>query len=364
LYHIEGGEETLHEQSGCPDGTTVIMRDLFFNTPARLKFLKKDSTEGNYVQSVVDKLALSYPEISFSFIRDGKNVLLTSGDGKLYSAVYSVFGKQFAASLTDVDYEQNHMKVTGYVTTPYACRGNRQMQYFFVNGRWVRNTTCMAALEEGYKNSIMTGKFPACVLKIDIPPSDVDVNVSPSKTEVRFANERAIFETVYLAVKNGILNGENKKEISVGGNTVKKDETFAEKTVPQTSSVYDVRKDKEIKGSFLNEQKESVSTNNIVKSYDKAESNTEKKPADDIKRKSNGVSVRLDSYKTVYKPLPPKNIFIQEIIEEEPEKKKIEDYKFINQNSFIRAGSEEEKNLQTPDPIVEEKYKPELKYIG
>ncbi|MDE6725608.1 MAG: DNA mismatch repair endonuclease MutL, partial [Ruminiclostridium sp.] len=176
LYHIEGGEDTLHEQSGCPDGTTVIMRDLFFNTPARLKFLKKDSTEGNYVQSVVDKLALSYPEISFSFIRDGKNVLLTSGDGKLYSAVYSVFGKQFAASLTDVNYEQNHIKVTGYVTTPYACRGNRQMQYFFVNGRWVRNTTCMAALEEGYKNSIMTGKFPACVLKIDMPSSDVDVN--------------------------------------------------------------------------------------------------------------------------------------------------------------------------------------------
>lgn len=363
LYHIEGGEETLHEQSGCPDGTTVIMRDLFFNTPARLKFLKKDSAEGNYVQSVVDKLALSYPEISFSFIRDGKNVLLTSGDGKLYSAVYSVFGKQFAASLTDVDYEQNHIKVTGYVTTPYACRGNRQMQYFFVNGRWVRNTTCMAALEEGYKNSIMTGKFPACVLKIDMPPSDVDVNVSPSKTEVRFANERAIFETVYLAVKNGILNGENKKEISVGSNAVKNVESFAEKTAPQISSVYSVQKEKEIKGSVLNEQKESVCSDNNSKSYNK-ESDTPKKPADSIKRESNGISVRLDSYKTIYKPLPPKNIFIQEIIEEEPEKKKTEEYKFINRNSFIRAGSEEEKNLQTPDPIVEEKYKPELKYIG
>ena len=368
LYRIEGGEETLHEQSGCPNGTTVIMRDLFFNTPARLKFLKKDSTEGNYVQSVVDKLALSYPEISFSFIRDGKNVLLTSGDGKLYSAVYSVFGKQFAASLTDVDYEQNHIKVMGFVTTPYACRGNRQMQYFFVNGRWVKNTTCIAALEEGYKNSIMTGKFPACVLKIDMPPADVDVNVSPSKTEVRFANERAIFETVYLAVKNGILNGQNKKEISVGGNAVKNAEPFAKKPSTQISSVYDVRKDKEIKNSVLNEQKESVSADNIsksiTKSYSENENDTEKKPADSIKSESREVSVRLDSYKTIYKPLPPKNIFIQEIIEEEPEKKKTEDYKFINQNSFIRAGSEEEKNLQTPDPIVEEKYKPELKYIG
>ncbi|MDE7281201.1 MAG: hypothetical protein K2N36_05625, partial [Ruminiclostridium sp.] len=223
-------------------------------------------------------------------------------------------------------------------------------------------------------------KFPAWVLKIDMPPSDVDVNVSPSKTEVRFANERAIFETVYLAVKNGILNGENKKEISVSGKSLqispKKDESFAEDTALQISSVYSVPKDsvysvsrdKDIKDFIFNEQKESLSADNISgdtsKSYDEVENDTGKNPPDSIKRENRDISVRLDSYKSIYKPLPPKNIFIQEIIEEEPEKKKTEDYKFINQNSFIRAGSEEEKNLQTPDPIIEEKYKPQLKYIG
>lgn len=362
-YHIEGGEETLYEQTGCPDGTTFIMRDLFFNTPARLKFLKKDSTEGNYVQSVVDKLALSYPEIAFSFIRDGKTVLVTSGDGRLYSAVYSVFGKQFAAALTEVDYEQNHIKVSGYVTTPYACRGNRQMQYFFVNGRWVRNTTCIAALEEGYKNSLMMGKFPACVLKIDMPPSEIDVNVSPSKTEVRFANEKAIFETVYLSVKNGILNGENKKEIVIGSKAVKKnDETFNIKAVPQISNVYGTSVNAEPTGSFSNKQKESISDINALNQ--KAVKAAEEKPSPAVKAENDAVSVRMDSYKTIYKPLPPKNIFIQEIIDNEPEKIETEEYKFINQNSFIKAGSEEEKNLRTPDPIVEEKYKPQLKYIG
>lgn len=363
-YHIEGGEETLHEQTGCPDGTTIIMRDLFFNTPARLKFLKKDSAEGNYVQSVVDKLALSYPDIAFSFIRDEKTVLVTSGDGKLYSAVYSVFGKQFAAALTDVEYEQNHVKVSGYVTTPYACRGNRQMQYFFVNGRWVRNTTCMAALEEGYKNSVMVGKFPACVLKIDMPPSDVDVNVSPSKTEVRFANEKAIFETVFLAVKNGILNAENKKEITIGSKAAKNDEIYNNKTSLQISNIYGKSASADSAGIFSNEKKEIVFDENTENIYEKAVKNAEYKPAANIKTDRNAVSARMDSYKAVYKPQPPKNIFIQEIIDNEQGKTETEEYNFINQSSFIKAVSKEEKNLQIADPIVEEKYKPHLKYIG
>lgn len=356
-YRIEGGEETLYEPAGCPDGTTIIMRDLFFNTPARLKFLKKDSSEANYVQSVVDKLALSYPYIAFTFIRDNKTVRVTSGDGKLYSVVYSVFGKQFAASLTDVDYEQNHIKVSGYITTPYACRANRQMQYFFINGRSVKNTTCMAALEEGYKNSIMVGKFPACVLNIEMPACDVDVNVSPSKTEVRFANERAIFETVYLAVKNGILNADNSKELSFG----KKEKNEAQDIAPVKENFFEDKNSAENREMFPPKEYFSEGV---------GEAATEKEedtPKNGFLNAANGEAVHksvLNSPKAIYKPLPPKRIFVQEIFEEEPKENNIEKYEFLNKSSFVRPGTEEEKNLQIPDPIIEEKYKPSLKYIG
>lgn len=387
-YKIEGGEETLHEKTGCPDGTTIIMRDLFFNTPARLKFLKKDATEGNYVQSVVDKLALSYPEISFSFIRDGKTVRVTSGDGKLYSSIYAVFGKQFAASLTEVDYEQNHIKVGGYITTPYACRANRQMQYFFINGRWVRNTTCMAALEEGYKNSVMVGKFPACVLKIQLPPSLVDVNVSPSKTEVRFAEERAIFETIYLAVKNGILNADNKKNVNNSNNdsqdkyqsddkfsaNIADDKDDKHKTesadlcgLYHLSAVKEPSSEEFSHNDSLTSKKNVHNINNDEKAEDDkpiAHDYSYSQSAANNQSSEDRIYARLSSSKTVYKPLPPKNIFVQQIIEDDCEETKTEEYQFINQNSFIRAGSEEEKNFQTPDPIVEERYKPQLKYIG
>ncbi|MBD5103610.1 MAG: DNA mismatch repair endonuclease MutL [Ruminococcaceae bacterium] len=337
-YKIEGGEETLYEETGCPDGTTIIMRELFFNTPARLKFLKKDSTEANYVQSVADKLALSYPEVAFSFIKDNKTVRVTAGDGKLYSVIYSVFGKQFAAGLTEVDYSQNNIRVSGYITTPYACRANRQMQYFFINGRSVKNTTCMAALEEGYRNSVMVGKFPACVLNIEMPAGDVDVNVSPSKTEVRFADEKMIFETVYLAVKNGILNGENSKEMRVG---VK--DTAAEKYAFDTAQN---KPEKIVSGGVENVQ--------ISKVY-----NTEKKIKPENK------PYELNSPKAIYKPVPPKSIFIQEVFEDKTETKtETKSYEFLDKSSFIRPGSQEEKSVQTPDPIIEEKYKPSLKFIG
>ena len=374
-YKIEGGEETLYEETGCPDGTTIIMRDLFFNTPARLKFLKKDSTEANYVQSVADKLALSYPEVAFSFIKDNKTVRVTAGDGKLYSVIYSVFGKQFAAGLTEVDYSQNNIKVSGYITTPYACRANRQMQYFFINGRSVRNTTCMAALEEGYRNSVMVGKFPACVLNIEMPAGDVDVNVSPSKTEVRFADEKMIFETVYLAVKNGILNGENSKEMRVGGKDTaaekyafdiaeKKPEPIVnyasenEKKVSerQDTDYEDDRKVNADSGSGVVSYSESVKQSDISisKVY-----NTEKKIRPENR------PYELNSPKTIYKPIPPKSIFIQEVFEDKTETKtETESYEFLNKSSFIRPGSEEEKSVQTPDPIVEEKYRPSLKFIG
>ncbi|MBQ8612788.1 MAG: DNA mismatch repair endonuclease MutL [Ruminiclostridium sp.] len=214
-FKISGGEITAHEQTGCPDGTTIIIRDLFFNVPARQKFLKKDVTEGNQVQGLIDKLALAHPDISFRFIRDNKQVRCTGGDGDYYSAIYAVFGKQLAMSLIPVDYSTGGISVTGYASSPLFTRPNRSMQYFFVNGRYVRSVICLTALEEGYRNSIMTGKFPACVLNITINPELCDVNVSPSKTEVRFADEKQIFDLINFGVKNAILNADNRREIKL-----------------------------------------------------------------------------------------------------------------------------------------------------
>ena len=212
-FRISGGEVEEHEKTGCPDGTTIIIRDLFYNVPARQKFLKKDVIEGNQIQSLVDKLALAHPEIAFRFIRDNKCIRDTSGGGDYYSAIYSVFGKQFAASLIPVDFSLNSVSVTGYVSSPLFTRGNRSLQYFYVNGRYVRSVICTTALEEGFRNSIMVGKFPACVLNITMPPEMCDVNVSPSKTEVRFASEKSVFDVINFGVKNAILNADNRRDV-------------------------------------------------------------------------------------------------------------------------------------------------------
>lgn len=201
-YMIEGGEEMLLDDAGCPNGTTLIVRDLFFNTPARMKFLKKDVSEANSVAGVVDRVALSHPEISFRFIRDGKQTLLTPGDGKLLSAIYAVLGKEFASNLLEMEYSLNGVSVKGYISKPIYSRPNRNMQMFFLNSRLVKTQTGSAALAEGYKNSIMVGKFPACVLNLTVPSEAVDVNVHPSKLEVRFANEKAIYDCIYYGVKN------------------------------------------------------------------------------------------------------------------------------------------------------------------
>lgn len=214
-YRIEGGEVLEYDRTGCADGTTIVIRDLFFNTPARLKFLKKDVTEGNYCAAVVEKLALSHPAISFRFIRDGKQTLMTGGDGEYYSAVYSVFGKQFAAGLVPVENIYRDISVIGFVSSPLATKKKRSMQHFFVNGRSVRSPLCSAALEEAFRNSIMVGNFPACVLCINIDPSQLDANISPTKTEVRFSNEKAVFDAIYFAVKNGLLGYDESREIKL-----------------------------------------------------------------------------------------------------------------------------------------------------
>lgn len=209
-YCIEGGEETVLDDAGCPKGTTLIVRDIFFNTPARMKFLKKDVSEGNAVAAVVDRIALSHPEVSIRFIREGKDVLFTSGDGKLDGAIYAVLGKDFASTLIPCEYELEGVRVSGFISKPFNARPNRMMQYFFLNDRFIKTRTGMVALEEAYKNSIMVGKFPACVLKIQIAPGAVDVNVHPAKTEVRFANEKIIFNAIYYCAKSALQTGDTR----------------------------------------------------------------------------------------------------------------------------------------------------------
>lgn len=203
-YVIEGGEETLLSDVGCPRGSTICVRDLFYNVPARMKFLKKDVGEANAVAGVVDRLALSHPEISFRFIREGRDELLTPGNGDLYACISAVLGRDFAKTLTKVEYTLGGVNVHGYTCRPEGARSNRTMQHFFINGRYVKTRTAMAAIEQAYKGSVMVGKFPACVLCVDMPPETVDANVHPAKIEVRFVNEKPVFDAVYHAVRSAL----------------------------------------------------------------------------------------------------------------------------------------------------------------
>ena len=214
-YCISAGEETLVDDAGCPLGTTIVVRDLFFNTPARMKFLKRDVSEANAVAGIVDKIALSNPDVSIRFIREGKSALFTSGSGDLKTAAYEIFGKDFADGLIEADYSFESVKISGLVSKPTKSRPNRNMQFFFVNGRLVKSGTASAALSEAYKNSIMVGKFPYCVLNITTAPGLVDVNVHPAKIEERFANERTVFSAVYYAAKNALEHRDEAPKVTI-----------------------------------------------------------------------------------------------------------------------------------------------------
>lgn len=200
-YRIEGGEPQGMEPGARPRGTTVTVNDLFYNTPARMKFLKKDVSEGTFVADIVLHEALSHPEIAFRFVRDGKQQFMTPGDGQLRSAAYAVLGREFARDLLPLDGDGGVYKVTGLVTPPRACRASRSAQHFYVNGRYVKNRTMMAALENAYKGTLMQGKYPGAILRVDMPADLVDVNVHPAKTEIRFARESDVFDAVYRTVR-------------------------------------------------------------------------------------------------------------------------------------------------------------------
>ena len=201
---LEAGVITEESEVGCPEGTTIIIRDLFYNTPARMKFMKSDVVEGSRVTAAVQLQALAHPEVAFRFLRDGKEVLSTPGTGKLRDAVYCIYGKD-SAKMAEVDSTWEGYRLTGYVSRPTDSRPSRNMQTFFVNGRPVKSRMMMAALEEAYRNRIMVGKFPACVLQLTLPATAVDVNVHPAKTEVKFLNEKAVFDCIHYGVL-GALN--------------------------------------------------------------------------------------------------------------------------------------------------------------
>ena len=204
MLHLEGGVPGEVTAAGCPVGTTVCVRDLFYNTPARMKFMKKDSAEGAAASAVVTQLALSHPNVSFKLLRDGAEVLHTPGNGELLPAVYAALGREFALSLLPVSGSNGDVRVSGFVTKPLAGHGTRARQLFFVNGRLVKSQLLTAAVEEGYRNRLLKGKFPGCVLHITLPPEAVDVNVHPAKTVVKFVSDKTVFDAVYHTVTSAL----------------------------------------------------------------------------------------------------------------------------------------------------------------
>lgn len=301
-YEIAGSQELDFSDAGCPVGTTIAVRDIFYNTPARMKFLKKDVTEGNAVSAVVESMAISHADISFRFIRDGKQILMTSGNGILKDAVYSVFGKEFASSLIEVDYSINHMRISGLVTKPHASRKSRSMQYFFINSRMVKSRTALAALEQAYKNLIMVGRFPGCVLNIECDASFVDVNVHPAKIEVRFANEKPVFDLIYYGVKSAVETGDTPKEA-----------VFKEQS--SVSGRLDFLKKEEPPVQMQFRQKQDVNDFWSVAAPKKYNAEFEKAPADAEKKFSGFINISQDTKKETKKEVEAYTQVLDDVVE-------------------------------------------------
>ena len=209
---LEAGVITEESEAGCPEGTTIIVRDLFFNTPARMKFMKSDTVEGSRVSAAVQLQALAHPEVSFRFLKDGKEILSTPGTGDLEAAAYCIYGRETGA-MVRVDTTWEQYSLTGYTSKPTNARPSRSMQTFFVNGRPVRSNLLIAALEEAYRNQLMIGKFPSCVLHLTLPANTVDVNVHPAKTEVKFLNEKAVFDCIHYGVLGALNKASDRPDV-------------------------------------------------------------------------------------------------------------------------------------------------------
>ena len=356
------------------------------HVPARLKFLKKDVSEGNFAADLVTKLTLSHPEISFKFIRDNKVEILTAGDGKIYSAVYSVYGRDFANSMLEVDYTWQGMHITGFTVKPLSAKPNRRFQNFFVNKRYVKSRACAAALEEAYRNLLMTGKFPACVLYIDIPPNTIDVNVHPTKIEVRFSDEKLMHEAVFFAVKNSLMKNdrpnemhlENKRnftdrelfDIPKKDNSVQLKFTMEDNSQKPVASKADIpapkpQTEKQYENSYSYQK--PAPTLKTVESRSITEEEKEKlSGSDDMFLASlEQPAKRKTAVTELSGPEPkPHKVTVEEInkaiseipLPEEPEEQSGEAFKFIDAQSFTKKKPVsvivEEKEPEKPKPVV------------
>lgn len=394
-YVIEGGEELEFEQIGAALGTTIIVRDLFYNTPARRKFLKKDATESNVVTAMIERMAISHPNVSFKLIRDSKQVINTPGDNNLRSAIFTVFGKEFADSLIPVDYTLNGIRVSGFTCTPTQSRKNRAMQFFFLNGRYIRTKTGIAALEQAYKNSIMVGMFPTCVLNITLDPTLVDVNVHPAKIEVRFSDERSIFNAVYYAVKSALSADETRVAFESTKNKAQKYIERGEQVLfdTQTAQNNKLRREfeRKVMSGEIGESHDNSATpqtspgeksikpmqksgvqneNHVIKSDDSVNTNQEYSFLDEEKAQTNKISEPSAAYRT------DNTAMIHEIHENKANvhENKPEAEPYSEPHKVISVTSEMQHNEPTAQPSVYDKktaqpsvdIKPHIgfKYIG
>ena len=325
-YITEGSYEKLYEKTGCPEGTTIIIRDLFFNVPVRRNFMKKDVTEGNAVSRIVQKTALSHPEVAFKFIRDGKLEFNSSGDGNIYSAIYAVYGKDFANDMVAVSYSSDGVQIGGFVIKPLYAKSNRTFQNFFVNGRYVKSLICQVALESAYNNMLMTGKFPACILTLNVNPATVDVNIHPSKAEVRFSDEKKISDSVYFAIKNAFLDKGLSYEFKFSKSS---DEIPDEPKTENFSSIFTKPEDVE-----KAEQKLSVQID-------------EKKNIPEIPVRYN--DDRIDVKRTINK-----DVFIEAEEDDNDVPEKIEGFSYINTSSFSHSENTENADVQEKLPEFRE----------
>ena len=255
--HLEGGVPGQAEPTGCPEGTTICVRDLFYNTPARMKFMKKDSAEGAAVSGIVQHLALSHPEVSFKLLRDGAEVLHTPGDGQLLSAIYAAMGRDFALGLLPISGSGGDVKVEGFVTKPLNGHGSRGKQVLFVNGRFVKSQLLTAALEEAYKNQLLKGRFPGCVLHVTLPKDMVDVNVHPAKTVVKFVSDKTVFDAVYYTILDA-LNAEKAPQ------RAEKEPSFFRKMTAQEFKAAAPAEEKKPLGSFT-ARPAAPATKNVIR---------------------------------------------------------------------------------------------------
>lgn len=268
----EGGDIVSLSKSGCPEGTTVIIRDLFYNTPARLKFLKKDSSEAANIMDIVERTALGNPGIAFKFIRDGKTVLQTYGDGNLRNTVYAVLGKKFLDGMVDVQYEKSGITIKGLVCSPYAAKNNRSFQNFYINGRYIHSKLLSGALQDAYGNDLFTGKFPSCVIDIIISPSRVDVNVDPEKLTVKFSEERNLYDALYFAVKSALVyNNTKSADFSAGMDKCKKENLPNERDFKPVQAVFITSRmqNEDISNNLKLKQTDKLSLDSEIKSKDK-----------------------------------------------------------------------------------------------